>query len=90
MCELKKVHLQTFLKIIVYNIFFNLYPLQIEASPREKAVAGLRLFWDEILAAIIDFMWNSHGRSIQLYDREILVCRPPFPPRPINYAYYGA
>jgi len=59
-------------------MYMYTYPFQIEASPSEKAVAGLRLFWDAIFAKIIDFMWISHRRSIQLYDgRDASISRSP-------------
>ena len=43
----------------VKNYIFNSHPIQAEASPREKAVAGLRLFWAFVVAKIIHFIWNS-------------------------------
>ena len=48
-------------------MIFVSHAFWIEAAPREKAVAGLKSVWAFLEAEQINFMWNSHRRSIQLY-----------------------
>ena len=68
MSTLNRVHLQTFLKTTFFkNIEKQVYSPEIEAPPQKNAIAGLYSVRAILVAKEIDFLWNSHGLSIQLY-----------------------
>ena len=65
---MNRVHLQTFLKTtFCKNIEKHVDTPPIEAHPQKNAIAGLYSVRAILVAKEINFLWNSHGRSIQLY-----------------------